>query len=186
MSVNAELARIFGSDLDAIYLADVGATLPTDLDGVLDPAFEDVGWLGADGITESPTGTVNKLRGHQGNGVVRTRVTEGGTTVSFNALEDKELTNSLRYFERSSTTTAGVRKSKRSPGQRITKKSAVIDLIDADNDAVKVRFVIPVLEIAPNGDKVANSTDIASFPFVGEIIGDYDVYATDVENAGNP
>ena len=38
--VNSNLARIYGSDNDCIYLAPLGTTLPTDIDGPLDAAFE--------------------------------------------------------------------------------------------------------------------------------------------------
>lgn len=182
MTVNADLARIYGSDIDAIHLAPVGTTLPTTIDGVLDPAFEDVGWLNTDGITESLTGSVEKTRGYQGNGVVRTRISEPGTTVSFVALETKAQTNSLRYHEKQvTTTTPGVRQVKRGSGQRIAKRACVIDMFDTDNTTVKERYVIEVLEISPNGDRVATNADIAMFPFIGEIIGDYDHFETDLE-----
>lgn len=184
MTVNADLARIFGSDLDAIYLAPIGTTLPTTIDGVLDPAFEDVGWLNTDGITESLSGSVEKVRGHQGNGVVRTRISEPGTTVSFVALETKAQTNELRYHEKSTAVTAGVRKTTRGPGQRVSRRVAVVDLFDTDNTTVKERTIIEVLEITPNGDRVATNADIAAYPFIGEIIGDYIHLATDVEGEG--
>ncbi|HWU28026.1 MAG TPA: hypothetical protein VN041_02910 [Microbacterium sp.] len=184
MGVNAELARIFGSDIDAIHLAPLGTTLPTDIDGVLDPAFEDVGWLSDDGVTESLTGSVEKKRGHQGNGVVRTRISEPGTTVTFSALESKAQTMGLRYVEKTSTVTAGVRKTTRGPGQRITARAAVLDFYDADETTVKERYIIPRLEIAPNGDRVLNNADIATLPFIGEIIGEYTHLATDLEETG--
>lgn len=182
MAVNADLARIFGSDIDAVHLAPLGTTLPTTIDGPLDPAFEDVGWLSGDGIVEALTGSVEKKRGHQGNGVVRTRINEPGTTVSFTALETKAQTNSLRYHEKAvSTAVAGVRKATRGPGQRISKRAAVIDIFDADDTTVKERYVIEVLEVAPNGDKSMTAADIAGYPFIGEIIGDYEHFATDLE-----
>lgn len=184
MTVNANNARIFGSDNDAIYLAPIGTTLPTSIDDELDPAFEDVGWLSGDGITESLTGSVEKVRGHQGNGVVRTRISEPGTTVTFVALETKEQTNQLRYVEKNSTTTAGVRKTTRGAGQRVTKRACVIDKFDSDDVTIKERDVIEVLEISPNGDRVATNADIAMYPFLGEIIGDYDHYETATEAAG--
>ncbi|WP_336630002.1 MULTISPECIES: phage tail tube protein [unclassified Microbacterium] len=182
MSVNAELARIFGSDLDAIHLAPIGTTLPTTIDGALDAAFDDVGWLSDDGLTESLTGSVEKKRGHQGNGVVRTRISEPGTTVTFQALESKAQTNGLRYHEKTATSADGVRHSTRGPGQRITARAAVIDVFDADETTVKERYVIPRLEISPNGDRVLNNKDISAYPFIGEIIGDYDHFATDLED----
>ncbi|GAA3009072.1 hypothetical protein [Microbacterium aurantiacum] len=183
MTVNADLARIFGSDFDAIHLAPYGTTLPTTINGALDPAFEDVGWLHSDGLTETLTGSVNRIRGHQGNGVVRTRMTEPGTQIGFLALESKAQTNSLRYHEKSVEVASGVRKATRGPGQRIQIRSAVIDLFDADDDEVQERFIIPRFEISPNGDRTFASEDIAGYPFLGEIIGDYIHLASDLEPA---
>jgi hypothetical protein len=176
VATNAANARIFGSDSDAIYLAPLGTTLPDTIDGALDSAFEDVGWLSEDGITESATGTKEVKRGHQGNGVVRTRISEPGTTVAFVALEDKTQTRELRYHVKSSSTAAGVRKETRSPGQRVAARAAVIDKFDADDVTIAERIVIARLEIVPDGDRVFVNSDIATFPFSGEIIGDYDTF----------
>src|SRR5690606_31469977 len=107
--------------------------LPSTIDAAPGGAFEDVGWLHSDGITESATGSVEKIRGHQGNGVVRTRVSEGGTTVAFVALESKPLTRELRYDVSAASTAAGVRSETRRPGQKVTACAAVIDLYDADD-----------------------------------------------------
>lgn len=173
---NAENARVFGSDSDAIYLAPVGTALPVSIDAELDPDFEDVGWLHSDGITESPTGSKETIRGHQGNGVVRTRISDPGTTVSFVALEDKAQTREMRYnVKTSSVVEAGVRKETRGPGQKVSARAAVIDLFDADDVTIRERIIIERLEITPDGDRTFVNADIAGFPFVGEIIGDYDV-----------
>lgn len=182
MAVNSLLARIYGSEADAIYLAPLGTTLPTGLAAV-GPGFEEVGWLDTDtGVTETATGSVTKLRGHQGNGVVRTRMEETGTQIAFTALESKALTMGLRYDEREVTTTAGVRHARRSPGQKVKAMAAVIDLKDADDETVMERFCIPRFEIAPNGDRVNIATALAAFPFIGEVIGFYDHYMTDLES----
>lgn len=180
MAVDASNARIFGGDLDAIWLAPVGTTLPTTIDAAPGAGFEEVGWLGEDGITESATGSLEKKRGHQGNRVVRTRMSEPGTTVSFVALETKALTNGLRYDEKTvDTAVAGVRHVTRGAGQKVTRRAAVIDVFDADDETVKERWVIPVLEISPNGDRAYVNSDIAAYPFTGELIGDYEHFATE-------
>jgi hypothetical protein len=173
VAVNASLARIFGSDSDSIYLAPLGTTLPTAIDGVLDPAFEDIGWLHSDGITESFTGSKTEIRGHQGARVVRTRIETPGTTVTFVALESKPQTKALRYDEKSSTVTAGVRKTKRGAGQKVSARACVVDVFDADDITVKERWVFDRIEISPNGDRVFVNNDIAGFPFLAEVIGDY-------------
>lgn len=182
MTVNALLARIYGSDRDAIHIAPFGTALPTGLEDALDDAFEDIGWLNTDGITESLSGSVDKKRGHQGQGVVRTRMNETGTSLAFVGLETKAQTMSLRYHEKLVTTTGGVRKAVRGPGQRISIRTAVIELFDADDEDVKERILIPRFDISPNGDRIAG-TDIAAFPFMGEIIGDYTHLSTDLEAA---
>ena len=181
MAVNAELARVYGSDSDAISIADLSATSPTTIDGVL-TGYEDVGWLHSDGVTETATGSTTQLRGHQGNRVVRSRIESGGTQIQFVALEDKALTRELRYDVKSSTTASGVRSETRGAGQRVAVRKAVIDFFDADNDEIQERWIIDRFEIFPNGDRVYINNDIAAFPFLGEIIGDYTVLSTDIEN----
>lgn len=173
MTVRAELARIYGSDSDAIHLAPIGTTLPETIDEALDAALEDVGWLHTDGITEAFTGSKTVIRGHQGQGVVRTRIETPGTTISFHALESKAQTKSLRYDEKQSSSAAGVRRVTRGAGQKVSPRVAVIDMFDADDVTVHERWIIPRFEIVPDGDRVYSGTDIAGFPFLGEIIGDY-------------
>lgn len=180
MTVNSSNARIFGSDSDAIYLAPLGTTLPTDIDSPLDPAFEDVGWLHSDGITETFTGSKSEIRGHQGQKVVRTRIETPGTQIGFHALESKAQTKGLRYDEKQVTIANGVRKVRRGAGQKVKARVAVVDVFDADDVTVKERHVIERFEIVSDGDRVYSGQDIAGFPFRGEIIGDYDTY----ESAG--
>ena len=177
MAANAQNARIYGSDSDAIYLAPVGTPLPTTIDGSLNGAFEDLGWLHQDGITESPTGSKTEIRGHQGARVVRTRMETPGTTVSFVALESKPQTTALRYHEKTVTTSGGVRKAVRGAGQRISARAAVVDIFDADDETIKERWTFDRIEISPNGDRVFINSDIAGFPFLAEVIGDYTQYS---------
>lgn len=176
MAVNAANARIFGSDSDAIYLAPIGTPLPNGINDALDPAFEDVGWLHSDGITETFTGSKTEIRGHQGARVVRTRIETPGTTISFTALESKAQTNSLRYDEKTVTVSGGVRKAVRGAGQKVQARVAVVDVFDADDITVKERHVIGRFEISADGDRVFVNNDIAGYPFIGEVIGDYTTY----------
>lgn len=173
MTTNAAAARIFGSDNDSIYLAPFGTALPSGIADVLNGAFEDVGWLHSDGIGEELAGSKQKIRGHQGQAVVRTRMTETGTEFTFHALESRAQTQSLRYDEKSSSTSGGVRSATRGPGQKVSVRAAVIELFDADDLNVKERLAIPRFEIVADGNRTFAGTDIAGFPFRGEIIGNY-------------
>ncbi|WP_459076805.1 phage tail tube protein [Microbacterium gilvum] len=156
-----------------VYLAPVGTPFPTDLAAPGSP-WQAVGWLHTDGITETPTGSRTSIRGHQGNRVVRTRMEEPGTQIAFVALEDTPLTRGMRYDVKSSTTTSGVRREVRGAGQKITRWAAIIDKFDSDFEGVQDRDEIPRFEVAPDGDRVFVNNDIAAFPFLGEIVGDYE------------
>lgn len=178
---NSALARIYGSESDAVWLAPIGSTMPTTL-ATLSSPFEDIGWLNLDtGVTETLLGSMSDIRGHQGGGIVRTRIESAGTQFQFVALEQKEMTDELRYDVKTSTTSAGVRTSTRSSGQRVKPRAAVIDLFDFDDDDVQLRLCIPRLEIVPNGDRLFISSDIAAYPFLGTVIGDITVIETDLE-----
>lgn len=179
MTINASNARVFGSDLDAVYLAPVGATLPTTINGPLGVEFESVGWLHSDGLTEVFTGSKTEIRGHQGGGVVRSRMESPGTQFQFNALESEPQTKALRYDEKSvDTSTSGVRKVTRRPGQTVKARACVIDVYDADDTTIKERWVFERIEIAPDSERAFTNADIASFPFIAEVIGEYEVFET--------
>lgn len=177
MTVNPANARIFGSDLDSIYLAPIGTPMPTGLNDALNGAFEDVGWLSDDGVAEELSGSKTKYRGHQGMAVIRTRMTETGTEYTFVAAETKAQTNSLRYFEKSSSTAGGVRSVTRAPGQRVSPRAAVMEFFDADDTTIKERLCIPRFEIVPDGTSTFVANGIRMFPFRGEIIGDSQHYS---------
>lgn len=182
--VDSALARIFGSDNDKIWLATIGATMPADLTGSPGASFEDIGWLNTDtGVTETALGSLAEIRGHQGAGIVRTRMETPGTQFQFVALEQKTMTDELRYDVKTSESTGGVKTSTRGPGQKVKPRAAVIDLLDIDDDDVQVRICIPRLEIIPNGDRVFINSDIAGYPMIGTVIGDYTVIETDLESA---
>lgn len=180
MAVNSDLARLYGSEADAIYLAPLGTAMPEGL-AELGSAFDDVGWLSEDGIVETPSASKEKIRGHQGAGVVRTYMSEAGTEISFTAYEDKDLTNRLRYNVLSSETAEGVRTEERSPGQRVTAMACVIDLFDRSFSEIQGRFIIPRFEVSPDGERSYTNSAIAGFPFLGEIIGNYSFVSTDTE-----
>lgn len=181
--VNSALARIYGSDNDKIWLAPVGTTMPTDLDGDPGVGFEDIGWLNTDtGVTETALGSLSEIRGHQGAGIVRTRMETPGTQFQFVALEQKTQTDELRYDVKTSTTADGVKRSTRGSGQKVQARAAVIDLLDIDDDSVQMRLLIPRLEIIPNGDRTFINSDVAGYPMIGTVIGDYEVIETDLEN----
>lgn len=180
MPVNAENARIFGSDDDKVYVGPVGSTLPTTLAA---PAatLVDAGWLHTDGFTIGQDATVNKFRGHQGGRVVRTKVSESGRTVQFQCLETTALTLGLQLNIKTRTTATQVTTMTVSTSTKIEARALVIDTFDIDGRAtpVQYRYVIPRAEIGERSEFKLAGTDITAYNFTAEIIGDFFIITND-------
>lgn len=180
MAVNAALARVYGSEIDAVWLAPIGTPAPTDVNSALDAAFQEVGWLDSDtGITESILGKQTELRGHQGNGIVRVITSESGKQYKFVALEDKPLTRTL--FDKvtaSGTTASGARSETVSPVQPVAKMLMVVDMYDQGDTTVKER-IIATVNIVPDGDRKYVATEIGSARgFIATVLGSYTKLST--------
>ncbi|MFF2621246.1 phage tail tube protein [Oerskovia jenensis] len=178
MTKNVENIRIFGGEDDRISCAAIGSTLPTTL---ADPAapFADLGWLGEDGITITPNASITKFKGHQGARIVRTKVTESGTSFKFQCLETTALTLGLQLNIKTSETTAGLTTMKLGSGYNVLPRAFVVDGYDADDADKQLRLAIPRGEIGERSEfKLANS-DLTVFEYTVEIIGDFFLLSND-------
>jgi len=178
MALNASNARIFGSDLDKVQIGPLGATLPTTLAA---PAatIVDVGWLHTDGIPFTPSDSVEKFRGHQGGGVVRTTITESDLSFGFQCLETTALTLGLQHNVLTSTTATGVTTLSTSPSRKVLARCFVLDLFDKDNTAIQYRYVIPRGEIGEREEFTFVNSDITGYTFSVQIIGNFNVITND-------
>lgn len=183
MAVNSAAARIFGSDKDAVYIGDLGATMPT---GLANPgaAFTDAGWLSDDGITLSPDDSVDKIRGFQGGGVVRTVMKESGKSFKFTCLESTALTLGLQHNITKSTTTSGVATITATAASKIENRAFIIDLFDADDSSIQYRYLIPNGEIGERADVSFTHSEVTGYEFTVEIIGDYTIITNDPNYVG--
>lgn len=190
MVTNAENARIFGSDDDAVSIGPLGSTLPTDL-GELDPAIVDAGWLHSDGITLGGDSSVDKFRGHQGGKVVRTKVTESNTTFQFQCLETTALTLGLQHNIKDSTTASGETTMKVSAGSKVDARAFVVDVYDVDgrDTPVHYRYVIERGEIGERSEVQLSNSDITAYQFTVEVIDSYVIITDDpaasADSSGN-
>lgn len=178
MALDAANARIFGSDDDRVLLAPLGSTLPTDLSAP-DLAFEDVGWLHTDGLPFTPTDSVEKIRGHQGGGVVRTTITESDLTFQFIALETNAVTLPLQHNIQSATDAAGVTTLEARPSRLVLARAFVLDLYDKDNTDIHYRYICPRGEIGERSEFAHVNNDITAYTFNVEIIGSYQIITND-------
>ena len=151
----------------AVYVAPTGTTAPTTSASSLDAAFVDLGYVSADGITESIDRTTNQIRAWQNGSLVREVTSEGTYSVSMTFIETNESVLELYYgtanasgeFEIDPTSTGG-------------RKSFVIDVVDG---SIVERIYIPAGEITSLGERTLAS---------GEAVG-YQVTVTAYADAGS-
>lgn len=81
----------------AAYTAPPGTALPTDAGTALDPAFEDVGYISDDGVTESQDTDVTNIKAWQNSDVVRKVQTEHDVTYNFTMIETNPVSLEAYY-----------------------------------------------------------------------------------------
>ncbi|MSS84484.1 hypothetical protein FYJ24_06845 [Actinomycetaceae bacterium WB03_NA08] len=174
--VNADNARLFGSDDDYVAVADLDAafTAPESISAAAPAPFVEVGWIHPDGFTLTPTDEVAKLKGFQGGRVVRTAITSSETSFAFQMLESTALSLGLALSRGDATTTGGVTKSTLKGARQIEKRQFLLGLFDGD---VKWLLHIPHGEITERQEITIGREEITGYNVTVEIIGDYFLYS---------
>ena len=106
-NINIDQVLQFGSDDDDVSLAPVGTALPTDLTS-MDPAFKEIGLINEDGMSFTPSDSVDKRKCHQGHRVYKTKMTESETGFSFIALQSNLQTLGIQWNIKKSSKQGGV------------------------------------------------------------------------------
>jgi hypothetical protein len=151
----------------AVYVAPVGTAAPTASGSALNVAFVDLGYVSADGITESIDRSTTQIRAWQNGSLVREVTSDGTYSVSMTFIETQESVLELYY---GNSATAG--KLDIDPTSTGGRKSFVIDVVDGDDVE---RIYIPAGEITSLGERTLAS---------GEAVG-YEVTITAYADAGS-
>jgi hypothetical protein len=123
----------------SVYVAPTSTPLPTDATTALNAAFNDTGYVGEGGVTESQGISTNKIKAWQNGDIVRVVQTE------------HELTYKWKWIESSSTVTGLIYPSGQITGAAKGHNAYVVQVVDGVN---KVRLVIPDGQITDIGDVV--------------------------------
>lgn len=153
MALDSDNVRVAVSG--AVYVAPTGTTAPTTSGSALDPAFADLGYVSADGITESIDRATTQIRAWQNGSLVREVTQEGTYSVSLTFIETKEEVLELYY---GGTLTAGAIDI--DPASSGGRKSFVIDVVDGN--AVE-RIYIPAGEITAVGERTLASGEAIGY-----------------------
>jgi len=158
MALDSDNVRVAVSG--AVYVAPTGSTAPTTSSSALDVAFVDLGYVSADGISESIDRSTTQIRAWQNGSLVREVTAEGTYSVSMTFIETNEAVLELYYGTANSSGQFDI-----DPTSTGGRKSFVLDVVDGSNVE---RIYIPAGEITALGERTLAS---------GEAVG-YDVTIT--------
>jgi hypothetical protein len=158
MALDSDKVRV--AVTGAVYVAPVGTAAPVSPDGALNVAFVDLGYVSADGITESIDKSTTQIRSWQNGSLVREVVSDGTYSVSMTFIETKEAVLELYYGVQQVGGSLSI-----DPRKTGGRQAFVIDVIDGTSIE---RTFIPYGEITAVGERTLAS---------GEAIG-YEVTVT--------
>lgn len=127
-----------------VFVAPIGATLPTDVTTPLDAAFVEVGHIQQDAITEGLEITTELLKSWQRPIGIRTLTTEVAWTFQFQMMETSPLVLELYYGGADTTVASGVATTAIKAWPQATPKAMVIEIEDGN---IFTRFALPKVEI---------------------------------------
>lgn len=145
MAQTAENVRV--GTTGAIYVGETSATAPTGATGTL-TGFTELGYVSADGVTETRDRSTTQIRAWQNSDLVREVVTEATATFQAMLLETSAATLAAYYGATVDPADGSIEIDPAATGGR---KSFVIDLIDGDQ---AIRTYVPAGEILAVGEQV--------------------------------
>jgi len=174
MAKDRDNVRIYGDDASGVWVADKGTTGPTSLaaPGV---GFEEVGWLGEDGVDLDRSEDVSEFKAWQGGSTLRKKVTSQEDTFKFVALEETALTMGLYYKGVTATTATGVDTYAITDQAASDERAWVIDFVDG---AITKRYVVPSGEVTGRATVPHKNSDLTMYEFTVTIYGDYSILKT--------
>ena len=139
----------------AVYVAPKGTTGPSYSDDALDNAFQDLGYVSADGITETIDKATTQIRSWQDGSLVREIVSEGTYSVELTFIETNQDVVELYYG--ASLVSGELALDPRATGGR---QAFVIDVIDGTSIE---RTYIPSGEITSVGERTLASGEAIGY-----------------------
>lgn len=148
-------ANVVVAGTGAVYRAPLGTSLPTSADDLINVAFEDHGYINADGVSETIDRATTDIVAWQNSDLVRRVQTSHDVTYSFAALETNAVTLET-YYGNYDDGHIEIN------GDEGVRASWVLDFIDGDDRHVRV--VIPDGQVTTNGGVTRNSQGAFEYP----------------------
>lgn len=154
-ATNVRIART-----GAVYVAPLGTPLPASSSAALDAAFVNCGYVSTDGVTFTPSETVNGVFAWQNGARVATTHEELTYTFKFVLIEDKGTVAKL-WYRSSAVDVVSAGEWSLTPDTATEFKHAfVVDVVDGST--VK-RYIIAQGELTDRGDQVFATADAIGY-----------------------
>ncbi|WPM94337.1 major tail protein [Arthrobacter phage Cupello] len=136
-----------------ILSAPLGTTLPDDALAAIDPAFDDSGYISADGMNLTPERTTETIRDWSG-AIIRSILSEFGASIAWAHLETNEASLKNYFGDDNVTVTAATATSGKQlaaalKAAELPRKSWVFKIKDGDN---RVLVVVPDGQVTETGE----------------------------------
>lgn len=183
MATNALNALMVGSVDDAVYLGKYTDAIASSVRGIqsfstaVPAGLTDRGWISEDGAALEHSDSVDKIRGHQGHGVVKTYMSESDTTFTCTFLET-QLQTLVESLDVSRGKLIGSGADAVAvldvPSSRKTRLlSGVVDLWDVSGVDAQVRLLFPMLSLGERTGLSFKVGDILAYEYKLEVLGGY-------------
>lgn len=156
----------------AIYIADVGATLPTDAVTKLDGAFVSLGYISEDGLTNTNSPESDTVKAWGGDTVLTTQ-TEKPDTFAYTLIESLNVDVIKSVYGDDNVEgdlTSGIKV--KATSNQIPDKAYVVDMV-MKNNALK-RIVIPQASLSELGDIVYKDDEAIGYAITLNALPDKD------------
>lgn len=169
--LNAANALMFGSEDDSFFLGDGKIDLApvVALDTSLPAGLEDVGWIGEDGMSINMSDSVDKIRGHQKHGVVKTYMSDSSSGIEVVVLESK-LKSFLSYFDAKATKVGNIAKIEIPAARKTRTMTAVIDAFDTSDSSIQWRVLLPSIQLGAREGFQLKIGELTAYKFSFEIL----------------
>ncbi|WP_160159502.1 hypothetical protein [Actinomyces culturomici] len=174
--LNAANALMFGSENDSFYLGDGKIALESivDLSTPVPSGLEDVGWIGEDGMSINLNDSVDKLRGHQNHGVVKTYMSDSSTGIEVVVLESK-LKQFLAFFDATAKKVGAIARIEIPAARKARTMTAVIDAFDTSDSSIQWRVLLPSLQLGAREGVQLKIGELTAYKFSFEILGGFQI-----------
>lgn len=182
---NADNAFMAGSEKDTLYLGPAGTDLSTitSLTTPMPEGMIDVGWTSDDGMTLDMSDSVDKIRGHQGHGVVRTYMTDSSTSFKATLLETKlellkKYLGATKAEKVTATGTDSITRMTVSASRKVEALCGVADLFDVSTGKQR-RYIFPRLELGERSGVTFKVGELSAYEYNLEVLDKYELLSNE-------